>query len=252
LITTPKIFALIIGTEILNRRRADKHFEFLSKALLDYGYKLSGSFIIEDDPALIIQSIRFISSQPNSVIFSFGGIGSTPDDYTRKCAAVALRDGKLYTHQDAKNIIEERLGDRAYPHPIAMADLPKNSNLIENSFNGMPAFSLDNRYFFMPGFPEMSHPMVEDILPKLFGEKKEYYRYTLTALCKENILIDEMRQMPSSVEFSSLPKLYSDGWRVSISVASYDKEEAKRAFSIYTNKLENESIPYSLVDISNG
>jgi len=94
----------------------------------------------------------------------------------------------------------------------------------------MPAFSLDERYFFMPGFPEMSHQMVTSILKELFPEKNHYHRYTLTALCKENELIDVMKKMPDSVEFSSLPKLYSDGWRVSISVASHDKEEAKKAF----------------------
>ena len=48
----PKFFALTIGTEILNRRRTDKHFDFVTKALSQKGYKLSGSFIIEDDPAV--------------------------------------------------------------------------------------------------------------------------------------------------------------------------------------------------------
>lgn len=246
--STPKIFALIIGTEILNRRRVDKHFDFVSKAVASYGQKLAGSWIIEDDPALIVQTLKFLASQPNSVILSFGGIGSTPDDYTRKCAAIALRDGELYQHKEAKEIIEGHLGKKAYPHAITMANLPKNSNLLYNSFNNMPAFSLDNRYYFMPGFPEMSHPMVEEILDELFDSKQEYHRYTLTADCKESFLIDVMHQMPSSVEFSSLPKLYEGIWRVSISVASYDDDEAKRAFQLYRDKLQTHDIPYSLVD----
>ena len=249
--SNPKIFALIIGTEILNRRRVDRHFDFVSKIIGNYGHKLSGSLIIEDDPALIVQTLKFLSSQPNSIIFSFGGIGSTPDDYTRKCAAISLRDGELYTHPEAKAIIEERLGNDAYPHPIHMADLPKGAELIENPVNRMPAFSLDERYFFMPGFPEMSHPMVSSILKGLFPEKNHYHRYTLTALCKENELIDVMKKMPDSVEFSSLPKLYSDGWRVSISVASHDKEEAKKAFQLYIDQLEEKKIPYSMIDESN-
>ena len=244
----PKIFALIIGTEILNRRRSDKHFDFVSNALKGYGRKLSGSFIIEDDPALIVQTLKFLSSQPNSIIFSFGGIGSTPDDYTRKCAAIALRDGHLYTHTEARTIIEEKLGKDAYPHPIGMAELPRGAKLIDNPFNKMPAFSLDERYFFLPGFPEMSHPMLTTILKTLFSERKTYHRYTLTALCKENELIDIMKQMPEGVEFSSLPKLYSDGWRVSISVASHDDVLAKKAFQLYIDELERKEIPYSLID----
>lgn len=247
----PKIFALIIGTEILNRRRVDKHFDFISEILGSYGHKLSASMVIEDDPALIIKTLKFLSSEPNSIIFSFGGIGSTPDDYTRKCVAIALRDGQLCTHPQAKTIIEEKLGEHAYPHPIEMAELPRGSDLLYNPINQMPAFSLDERYFFMPGFPEMSHPMVKAILEKLFPEKNPYHRHTLTALCKENLLIDVMKQMPKTVEFSSLPKLYSDGWRVSISVASRDAEEAKKAFQLYIDLLEEKMIPYSMIDESN-
>jgi molybdopterin-biosynthesis enzyme MoeA-like protein len=247
----PKLFALIIGTEILNRRRVDKHFDFMTKILGPYGLKLSGSLIIEDDPALIVQTLKFLASQPNALIFSFGGIGSTPDDYTRKCAAIALRDGELYTHPEAKAIIEERLGENAYPHPIHMADLPRGAQLIDNPVNKMPAFSLDERYFFMPGFPEMSHPMVEEILQRLFPRSHPYHRYTLTALCKENELIDVMKQMPEEVEFSSLPKLYSDGWRVSISVASHDDALAQRAIQMYIDELERKQIPYSMSDESN-
>jgi len=95
-----------------------------------------------------------------------------------------------------------------------MAELPKGAKLLDNPVNKMPAFSLDERFFFMPGFPEMSHPMVDKILEKLIPNKQEYYRHTLTALCKENELIEVMEKMPKEVEFSSLPKLYSDGWRV--------------------------------------
>ena len=250
-VSEPKFFTLIIGTEILNRRRSDKHFDFVTKALMQKGYKLSGSFIIEDDPALIVQTIKFIASQENPVLFSFGGIGSTPDDYTRKCVAIALRDGVLTIHHEAKKIIEDKLGENAYPHAIRMAELPKGAQLLDNPVNKMPAFSLDERYYFMPGFPEMSHPMVEKILTKLIPNKRNYYRHTLTALCKESALIEVMEKMPKEVEFSSLPKLYSDGWRVSISVASRDEKLAFEAFNMYLNLLEEKKIVYGLHDEKN-
>ena len=245
---TPHFFTLIIGTEILNRRRTDAHFDFVSKALAEKGHKLTGSFIIEDDPALIIQTIKFIASQPNPVLFSFGGIGSTPDDHTRKCAAIALRHGDFVVHEEAKRIIEEKLGEAAYPHPIKMAELPKGATLLDNPVNNMPAFSLDERYFFMPGFPEMSHPMVTKILDKLIPHKKETYRYTLTAICKENIFIEVMEQMPKGVEFSSLPKLLDEGWSTSISVASDNEALTQKAFAMYIKVLEDAKIPYTLED----
>lgn len=244
----PRFFALIIGTEILNRRRTDAHFDFVTKALAAKGHKLSGSFIIEDDPTLIVQTIKFIASQENSVLFSFGGIGSTPDDYTRRCAAIALTDGKLPIHEEAKKIIEDKLGKHAYPHPIKMAELPKGAKLLDNPINKMPAFSLNERYYFMPGFPQMSHPMVSEILEKFIPDKREFYRHTLTAHCKENEFIEIMEKMPPEVEFSSLPKLYSDGWKVSISVASDNKQLAQESFGKYIDLLKKKSIVYSLQD----
>ena len=250
-----KFFALIIGTEILNRRRVDAHFNFVTQALQNRGHTLSGSFIIDDDPALIIQTIKFIASQPNAILFSFGGIGSTPDDHTRKSAAVALKDGNLYRHTQAEKIIVDTLGKRAYPHSVKMAQLPKGSELLHNPVNNMPAFSLDKRYFFMPGFPEMSHPMVEEILKELIPKKKTTYRHTLTAACKESIFIEIMEQMPKTVEFSSLPKRYDDGeqlsWKVTISVSSDDETLSKESFKMYTDLLDKKKIPYTFEDESN-
>lgn len=244
----PRFFALIIGTEILNRRRVDKHFDFVTRALAEKGHKLTGSFIIEDDPALIVQTIQFIASQENPVLFSFGGIGSTPDDHTRKCAAIALRDGLLHVHEEAKAIIVNKLGEKAYPYSVRMAELPEGATLLENPVNQMPAFAVDERYFFMPGFPEMSHPMVTEVLEKIIPHKKEIFRHTLTAHCKENIFIELMESMPDEVEFSSLPKLYNDGWRVTISVASEDKALAKESFNMYIQLLEEKNIVFALSD----
>jgi len=249
----PRFFALIIGTEILNRRRSDRHFDFLSQALLERGYKLAGSFIIEDDPALIVQTLKFLASQPHSVIFSFGGIGSTPDDHTRKAAAVALRDGTLHTQEEARQIIAERIEKMKIPdgrYPLRMAELPKGAKLLkENPVNGMPGFYLDDRYFFVPGFPEMAHPMILEALDRHFPPKKEKpIRKTLTALSRESRLIDVMERLPEGVELSSLPKLYSDGPRVSISLSGTDTEKIEEAYRMFVQALEERGIPYSHED----
>ena len=78
----------------------------------------------------------------------------------------------LYIHEEAKKIIVDKLGEKAYPYSVRMAELPKGATLLENPVNKMPAFALDERYYFMPGFPEMSHPMVEEILTNLYQTKE--------------------------------------------------------------------------------
>ncbi|NPA27723.1 MAG: competence/damage-inducible protein A [Epsilonproteobacteria bacterium] len=240
-------YGLIIGSEILNGRREDSHFRFLRDELNKRGLKFSGSFIIEDNPNLIASTIGFISTLPNSILFSFGGIGSTPDDYTREAAAKALRDGELYMNEEFKELIIQRAKEKAYPHRINMAKLPKDAKLIPNPVNNMPGFYLDDRFFFMPGFPQMSHPMVRYILDKFFSDKGEkIYRYSLSALTSEAELIDLMKSAPKGVEVSSLPKLYSDGPRVTISVASKNQKLAREEFQKYIDFLEKNNIPYGI------
>ena len=243
----PNFYALIIGTEILNGRRQDSHFEFMRDTLKSRNLKFAGSFIIDDTPDIIASTISYISTLPNSVLFSFGGIGSTPDDYTRLSASKALKDGKLYANKEFEKLIIERLGDKAYPHPINMAKLPQGAKLLPNVVNKMPGFSLDDRYFFMPGFPEMSHPMVEYALDKYFKNSgKKEYRFTLTALCRENEFIELMKNTPEGVNVSSLPRIYSDGPRATISVVSYDEQKAKDEFAKYIDFLDKNGITYGI------
>ncbi len=243
-----KFFALIIGTEILNGRREDKHFAFLRDIFKKRGLEFSGSFIIKDDPKLIENTIAFIASMKNSILFSFGGIGSTPDDYTREAAAKALQK-QLIMHEEAKKIIEKKHGKNAYPHRINMALLPQGSELLPNPVNKMPGFFVEKRFFFMPGFPQMSHPMVEYILDNFFKNAgKKEYRYSFKALCSETNFIDLMKKTPTDVEISSLPQLYSDGPRTIISIASSKQELAKKEFQKYLNFMEKNKIQYSIIN----
>ncbi len=240
-----RFFALIIGTEILNGRRDDKHFSFLRDTLSERGFHFAGSLTIEDDPKLIVDTIKMIAYIPESVLFSFGGIGSTPDDHTRVAASKALRDGKLYRHAEAEKIITGRLGERAYPYPIRMAELPKDAKLLENSVNKMPAFYLDDRFFFMPGFPEMSHPMVEWVLDNIFGGSTEKaHRKTLLANCRESELIDVMEKLPKDVELSSLPKLTDKSFKVSISLSSHNPDALEKAYSMFIDSLNEKNIEH--------
>ncbi|NBW26552.1 MAG: hypothetical protein EBR36_01025 [Methylophilaceae bacterium] len=84
--------ALIIGDEILSGKRQDKHFEYLKKTLKKYGLSLSWVKYIQDDSKEIIQSIKE-SIKPNTLVFSFGGIGATPDDFTRQ-AGESIRNSR--------------------------------------------------------------------------------------------------------------------------------------------------------------
>ena len=240
-------YAVIIGTEILNARRKDAHFDFLVKELAKYGHELFASFIVKDDSELMKRTYRMILEDKDAVMFSFGGIGSTPDDLTREIAAEIFTDATVEAHPNFLADIIERFGEKAYPHRIHMADLPPNADLIHNPVNNMSGFSLENRYFFTPGFPSMSHPMIADVIKKQFGNIVKKTRLTLYAHVSEEQLITRMQELPRTIELSCLP-LFVDGKpHVELSLSGSDSKEVKKYFSLFRKDLEREKIYYRLL-----
>jgi len=186
-----------------------------------------------------------IKADKDSVLFSFGGIGSTPDDLTREIASKIFREKPLQTHEQFKQDILKKFANEAYPHRIHMADLPPNSELIFNPINNMSGFSLDKRFFFVPGFPMMAHPMLSEIIKKYFGKKEIKFRKTLLAQTSENTLISIMQKIPSDIELSSLPIFKEGKPSVELSLSYKVESVLEKYFSFFTNELENLNIPYT-------
>lgn len=244
-------YSVIIGTELLNGRRKDAHFAFLNEQLLKRGWRHKASFVIEDDTSLMEKIYRLIQSDENSVMFSYGGIGSTPDDYTREVAARAFTNGKMAYNEESKRLIENQFGDEAYPHRIHMANLPVGAKLLTNVVNNVPGFYLEDRFFFTPGFPSMSQAMVIESLDKYYNKNEiTKFRKTLTAQCSENDLIDIMKILPNEIEFSSLPKIIDEKRMVVISLNGEDELLVDNYFQKFVDFLEKNSIDYILKDIS--
>ena len=240
-------YAVIIGTEILNGRRNDKHFAFLQAELQKYGHELFASFVIKDDKELMRRTYRMIKEDSNAVMFSFGGIGSTPDDLTREIAAEIFRDSKVVTNEQFRRDIIAKFGDEAYPHRIHMADLPPNAALLKNPINNMSGFSLDEKYFFVPGFPSMAHPMLQEAIQKHFSDTKKSYRYTLKAKTSENTLISVMQKVPAHIELSSLPIFIDNKPNVELSLSGENKEDVLHYFKLFEEALNEQNIPYVLM-----
>ncbi|GAX88230.1 conserved hypothetical protein [Lebetimonas natsushimae] len=240
------IFQVIIGTEILNGRREDKHFKFLRDELLKRGYELNASFIIKDDPNLMKDIFYLIKNTPDSFLFCYGGIGATPDDYTRELAAAVFTDKEMDYNRDFIKKIDEKFPHEDNSKKYPLAYWPKNAKpLWNNPINGFPGFYIDNRYFFMPGFPQMSHPMTVEALDKFFPPIKKKERYSLIAYAKESEMLDIMNKIPEYVEFSTLPKLdYT-------SEISFAGEKAKEIYEWFKNELEKKNIKFEECKSSN-
>jgi molybdopterin-biosynthesis enzyme MoeA-like protein len=219
-------YSFIIGSEILNGRRSDSHFEYVNKKLLDRGYEHKLSLMIVDEPSLIERFFESVKNDKDSVMFCFGGIGATPDDYTRVCASNIFSEGVIEQNSEAAELIINQFGYKAYPNRIKMADIPRGAKLLKNVVNNVPGFYLDNRFFFMPGFPNMAHPMVDEIMDRFFPPKESKHRRTMRVVASENDFIDIMNSI--TVELSSLPTI--DRKEVIFSLSGYDKQKVDEEF----------------------
>jgi molybdopterin-biosynthesis enzyme MoeA-like protein len=152
---------IVIGDEILFGRRQDSHMNHFREMLGSRGLRLARCWLLPDETATLTDHLRF-SMQSELPVFVCGGIGATPDDLTRPCAAEAA-GVKLTRHPEAVALIEKRFGENAYPTRIRMADLPVGCELIPNPHNQIPGFTIE-RHHFLPGFPEMAWPMAEWLL----------------------------------------------------------------------------------------
>jgi molybdopterin-biosynthesis enzyme MoeA-like protein len=172
----PPIGLIIIGDEILSGKRTDKHLPKFIELLKERGLQLSWAEYVGDSPERITAVLaRAFAS--GDVVVSCGGIGATPDDHTRQCAAKALNK-PLVLHPDAKALILERMRDVALEqgvpyepnrednlHRLNMGMFPEGSEIIPNPYNKIPGFTCQGQgnglVHFVPGFPVMAWPMMQ-------------------------------------------------------------------------------------------
>ena len=168
----PAVGVVIVGDEILSGKRADKHLARAIESLGARGLCVDWASYVGDDRARLTALFRETFAR-GDLVFSFGGIGATPDDHTRQAAAAAL-GVPLVRHPEAVAEIEARFGADAYPHRVLMAEFPQGASIVPNPFNRIAAFSVHDHHF-LPGFPQMAWPMIEWVLdtkyPSLRGEK---------------------------------------------------------------------------------
>lgn len=211
-IAVPRSFGLIvIGDEVLMGGRTDSHFAHFKALVGSRGHALAWHWLLPDDPPTLTAHLRF-SFAGAVPVFCCGGIGATPDDHTRACAAAAA-GLPLTRHPKAAALIEGRFGAEAYPNRMRMADLPEGCDLIENPYNGIPGFRLHEHYF-LPGFPQMAWPMAETILDGFYpgvAEPSRERAVRVSGVPESRLvpLLERLTQAHPGLKVFSLPHLPS-------------------------------------------
>jgi molybdopterin-biosynthesis enzyme MoeA-like protein len=225
---------IIIGDEILSGKRADKHFPKVVELLSARGLQLGWAEYLGDDRDRITATLKRTFAS-GDIVFSCGGIGATPDDHTRQCAAAAL-GVPLLLHPEAKAKIEERIADVAREagkqpdyvapdnaHRLKMGEFPEGAAIIPNPYNKIPGFSISQgagAHHFVPGFPVMAWPMIEWVLdthyPHLFQKAAWLEKSVLVFELAESTLTPLMERIEAEfagVKVFSLPSVGDENLR---------------------------------------
>lgn len=226
----PANFGLVIvGDEILSGKRADKHMPKVIELLSARGLQLSWAEYVGDEPRRIVATLAR-AFESGDVVFSCGGIGATPDDHTRQCAAKAL-GVELVLHPEAEALIRERMRDVAREqgvpyepdradnvHRLNMGVFPKGAAIIPNPYNKIPGFTVRDVHF-VPGFPVMAWPMIEWVLDtkyrSLFNQKPYVEKSVIVFGSMEATLTPLMEQVERNhpnVKVFSLPSVDHPQW----------------------------------------
>ena len=207
--------AIIIGDEILSGKRQDKHFAKIAEMLGQRGLRLSWVEYLGDDRQRLAATFKRTMAT-GDVVFSCGGIGNTPDDHTRQAVAAAL-GVELELHAEAFEDLKIRFaGEEITDQRKLLVTFPAGVQMIPNPFNRIAGF-MANEHYFVPGFPQMAHPMIEWALDTFY--KAEFQpvadtvekAYLLTGpTAYESALLDLMERIVAdypTLRLFSLPSL---------------------------------------------
>ena len=243
---------IIIGDEILSGKREDKHLPKVIELLGRRGLGLHWARYVGDDPKRITADLKH-AFESGDVVFSCGGIGATPDDHTRQCAAAAL-GLPLVLHPQARDLILERMrevaAEKGLPfeperhdnrHRLNMGTFPQGAQIIPNPYNKIAGFSIET-VFFVPGFPVMAWPMIEWVLDHRFADahrsqpQREKSVIVLGAMeAALTPLMESIEARYSGVKVFSLPSVDHPQWGAHIELGV--KGEADSLDAAYAEML---------------
>jgi molybdenum cofactor synthesis domain-containing protein len=228
----PRFGLVVVGDEILSGKRADKHMARVIDLLKARGLQLDYADYVGDSPERITATLKR-AFDSGDVVFSTGGIGATPDDHTRQCAAKAL-GVELALHPQAETLIRQRMQDLALEqgkpyepdrpdniHRLNMGVFPVGANIIPNPYNKIPGFyfmgergSERGGVFFVPGFPVMAWPMIEWVLDTHYLHLHQTARWLEKSVivfgameASLTPLMEEIERVYSGVKVFSLPSV---------------------------------------------
>jgi molybdopterin-biosynthesis enzyme MoeA-like protein len=220
---------LLIGDELLGGFVEDANSVWLSKRLMELGVPLDRIHVLPDEADAIDEALQLeLGRSRPRIIFTSGGIGSTPDDITYESVAASLGQ-KLVTHPTLADQIRKAVDWNAAHdieitedyewHMLRMARIPEGSDLLMRDGGWVPGIRVDvdggtpdggATIVILPGVPSefrriIEGTVVDELLvgvnpPLAVAEVEHGFPESVLNLC----FIDIMERYPT-VKLGSYP-----------------------------------------------
>lgn len=214
---------VVIGNEILSGKFRDTNSPWLATRCRELGIDLVRIHVIPDDVQVIGDTVAAASALCDHV-FTTGGVGPTHDDMTM--AGVARAFGvALERHAGLAQVLTEKMGDRATPEAMRMADLPAGAELWWDGELFFPQVVMRNVLIF-PGVPKLMQKKFDGIAHRLATGGRVHSERLTTTEAESAIAarLDAAQAAFPGVEIGSYPQFDAKPWTVTVTLDSRDPE----------------------------
>lgn len=245
---------VIIGDELLEGRRIDRHASFLTRTLGEWGLVCQRVVIIRDQHDVIVETVQRSMEEAELVIVT-GGLGPTVDDITREAVAEATGIS-LAQSDDALAEIEARfraMGRSMSPNNYRQAMAPTAGGYFSNPNGTAPGLYYQHDQgvvIALPGPPRELEPMIDDqvvpFLRKHYALGGERCTAVLSFACVGESTVDyTIHEMLGTVEDLKVSMLARPGV-VNVTLALEGDEETMRPrLDQYVSRIQEKLGDYS-------
>ncbi len=253
---------LCLGNELLMGVTINTNAAYLGEKLTFLGFEVRRSTSVRDDLELASQCLKEILERHPNVLIITGGLGPTYDDIQMEVVSKAL-SLPLVESSKALKLIEESyavIGLKLTPERRKMANLPKGSDILNNTVGSAPGCKItynETEIFCLPGVPtEMKDIFERNIYPYLSDKYKiaRYEKQFIVMNCRESELapfINKVKKLNPSVYIKSHPQFVGrEGITIHIACSGEKcenrvnqiKDELIRLFTTNLNKIRIKEI----------
>jgi len=238
-----RVWVVIIGDEILSAQIRDKNSFYLIERLSDAGIRVERVLFLPDNPEVIEQTFRK-GLEEVDLLISSGGLGSTPDDYTKSVATEIFKSPLVMNKSLLKRIEKRFLSKgREVPEPAKrQALVPKDAIILDNPVGMAPGLLFkkgSHSLILLPGVPEELRATFEKgvmgFLKKNYRLKKRPRLIIRTTGIAETEIYHRIKDLGKGIVIAYLP---SPGG-VDLRIEAESKESLLRARRRITKELRD-------------